>query len=62
MDSFFGMISNIDANMARLDAFLKKEDLYCDTILIFLSDNGCSKGSGVYNAGIDVPRWASESI
>ncbi len=50
--SFFGMIVNIDENMARLDAFLKEKGLYDNTILIFMTDNGTASGESVYNAGM----------
>lgn len=50
--SFFGMIVNIDENMARLDAFLKEKGLYDNTILIFMTDNGTANGESVYNAGM----------
>jgi len=50
--SFFGMIVNIDDNMARLDAFLKEKGLYDNTILIYMTDNGTANGEPVYNAGM----------
>ena len=39
-----GMITNIDENMGRLMAQLKKLDLEDNTILIFMTDNGSSIG------------------
>ena len=39
------MIENIDENMGRLMGKLKEWDLYEDTILIFMSDNGMT-GAG----------------
>jgi len=41
---FYGMITNIDDNMARLMSHLKKLDLEENTILIFMTDNGTSGG------------------
>ncbi len=41
---FYGMIENIDENMGRLMAKLEEWDLYKDTILIFMSDNGMTGG------------------
>jgi arylsulfatase A-like enzyme len=38
--NFYGMLVNIDENMGRLDAFLKKERLVENTIVIFMTDNG----------------------
>lgn len=50
--SFFGMIANIDENMAQLEHFLIQNDLRENTILIFMTDNGTATGEGVYNAGM----------
>jgi len=47
---FYGMIHNIDENVARLEARLDEWNLKENTILIFLTDNGTS-GHG-YNAGM----------
>jgi len=50
--SFFGMISNIDENLGRLEAFLHDRGLYDNTILIFMTDNGTATGQDVFNAGM----------
>lgn len=50
--SFFGMIANIDENMARLERFLAETGLRDNTILIFMTDNGTASGEGVFNAGM----------
>ena len=50
--SFFGMISNIDESMARLEAFLQESGLRENTILIFITDNGTATGDNVFNAGM----------
>lgn len=50
--SFFGMIANIDENMARLERFLIENELRDNTILIFMTDNGTATGENVYNAGM----------
>src|SRR6185436_16667850 len=50
--SFFGMIANIDENMAKLDAFLSSAGLRDNTILLFMTDNGGTNGVSVYNAGM----------
>ncbi|MHC4201751.1 MAG: arylsulfatase, partial [Planctomycetota bacterium] len=59
--NFFGMITCIDDNMARLRAKLKGLGLERDTILVFVTDNGSSGGSTLdrdqfvvegYNAGM----------
>lgn len=54
---FYGMITNIDENWARLTRLLHHLGLAEDTILIFMTDNGSSGGwreqSGMgYNAGM----------
>ena len=60
---FYGMIENIDENMGRLMGKLKEWNLYEDTILIFMSDNGMTpagsrsgqqvaKGYPFFNAGM----------
>jgi len=50
--SFYGMITNIDENMGRLDAFLGETGLRDNTILIFMTDNGTATGQDVFNAGM----------
>jgi len=50
--SFFGMIANIDENMARLERFLVENELRDNTILIFMTDNGTATGENVFNAGM----------
>src|SRR5206468_284527 len=49
---FFGMIANLDENMGRLDAFLKENGLYENTIVILMNDNGGTAGVKTYNAGM----------
>jgi arylsulfatase len=48
--SFFGMIANIDENVGKLDAFLRETGLRENTIFIYMTDNGATAGSAVYNA------------
>ncbi len=49
---FFGMIANLDENLGRLDAFLREQKLYDDTIVFYFNDNGATGGRQVYNAGM----------
>jgi len=50
---FYGMIVELDENMARLDAFLTERGLKENTILIFITDNGHAGGAlEIYNAGM----------
>jgi arylsulfatase A-like enzyme len=49
---FYGMIENADENVGRLVAFLKKNNLEDNTILIFTTDNGTAAGARVFNAGM----------
>ncbi len=46
MAVYAGMIEAMDANIARLVAYLESQDVLDDTIFIFTSDNG-AEGSGV---------------
>ena len=41
---FYGMITNIDDNMARLMKLLEQEGLADNTILVFMTDNGTAGG------------------
>lgn len=41
---FYGMIENIDENMGRLAEKLKEWNLYQNTVVIFMSDNGTTGG------------------
>ncbi len=50
--SFFGMIANIDENMARLERFLLDNGIRENTVLIFMTDNGTATGQEIYNAGM----------
>jgi len=59
--AFYGMITNIDENIGRLEAKLDELGIARNTILIFLTDNGSSAGCRVdqrgfvtagYNAGM----------
>ncbi len=56
---YFGMIANIDENLAKLEIFLREAGLRDNTILIFMSDNGGTGGVKVFNAGM---RAAKTSI
>jgi arylsulfatase A-like enzyme len=50
--AFFGMISNLDENVGKLEAFLKKTGLRDNTIFVFMTDNGGTGGVNVFNAGM----------
>ncbi len=49
---FYGMIVNIDENLAKLRARLAALDLAENTIFLFLTDNGGTAGVAGYNAGM----------
>ncbi len=49
---FFGLISNIDENFGRLDRWLEMRGIKEDTLVVFMNDNGTSRGDRVYNAGM----------
>jgi arylsulfatase len=50
--AFFGMIANLDENLGRLDAFLRDQGMWDQTLLIYMNDNGGTAGVDVYNAGM----------
>jgi arylsulfatase A-like enzyme len=50
--SFFGMIRNIDQNMAQLDQWLEKKNVKENTLIVFMNDNGGTAGVKTYNAGM----------
>jgi len=43
--AFMGMVANFDWNLGRLRAFLEREQLDSETIVVFLTDNGTSAGA-----------------
>jgi arylsulfatase A-like enzyme len=52
LSNFYGMIANIDANVATMRSFLKEQGLEKNTIFIFTTDNGSSSGWRTFNAGM----------
>jgi len=50
--SFLGMITNIDRNFKRLNAWLDTNNLTRNTIVIYMNDNGTANGETVFNAGM----------
>ena len=57
--AFFGMIANLDENVGKLLAMLDQTGLADNTILIFMTDNGGTPGTKVFNAGM---RGAKTSL
>lgn len=49
---FFGMITNIDENLARLLALLGRLGIERDTLVVFMNDNGGTAGVNIWNAGM----------
>ena len=49
---FFGMIENIDTNFGRLLDRLDEWGIARRTLVIFLTDNGGTVGTGIFNAGM----------
>lgn len=49
---FFGMIANIDDNVGRLLDALTRWGIERDTLVVFMNDNGGTKGVKVFNAGM----------
>ncbi len=52
IQSFFGMISNIDDNVGKTRALLKELGISDNTIFIFTTDNGTAGGAQIFNAGM----------
>lgn len=50
--AFFGMITNIDDNIAKTRNLLKELGIHENTIFIFTTDNGTARGQPVFNAGM----------
>ena len=48
---YYGMIANIDDNVGRLMSRLKEWNLDKNTLVIFISDNGGTFGTPIYNNG-----------
>lgn len=46
------MITNLDENLGRLDAFLRESKLYDNTIVVYFNDNGGTAGVNTFNAGM----------
>jgi arylsulfatase A-like enzyme len=47
---YFGMVANLDENLARLTKFLDDSGLSGNTLVIFMTDNGGASGVRVFNA------------
>jgi arylsulfatase len=52
MAPYFAMVASLDDNFGRLDEWLKQNDLYRDTIVVFMTDNGSAFPQQGYNAGL----------
>lgn len=50
--NFFALIHNIDQNYARLESWLTEKKIRDNTLIVFMNDNGTSKGELVFNAGM----------
>tara|TARA_R110002049_G_scaffold27321_2_gene94080 strand:- start:187974 stop:189803 length:1830 start_codon:yes stop_codon:yes gene_type:complete len=50
--SFLAMGANIDENVGVLDSHLQDANLFDNTIVVFLTDNGSTMGKDYFNAGM----------
>jgi len=50
--NFYGMINNADENIGHFIQFLKNENVWDDTIFIFMTDNGSTLWHQEYNGGL----------
>lgn len=58
---FYGMISNLDENLGKLEAFLEDRGIKEDTILMYMSDNG-TQSTGAMNVFNDGMRDKKTSV
>ncbi len=58
MEVYAGAIDNMDDNIGKVVDYLKQEDLYENTVILFMSDNGAAGFFG-YNAGPAAARYAA---
>ncbi len=54
MELYAAMVENLDHHVGRLIEYLKSNDLYDNTLIVFMSDNGAA-GEDFYNVGRYVP-------
>lgn len=60
---YAGQVDRMDQNIGRVIAELKKNGQYENTVIIFLSDNGCSSETGMFGFNFDkykisnYPEW-----
>lgn len=52
VQSYYGMITNIDDNVGRTRKVLEELGIADNTIFIFTTDNGTTLGEGIFNAGM----------
>jgi arylsulfatase A-like enzyme len=52
VQTFFGMMLNLDENIGKLLEWFDETGLRDDTIILFMTDNGVTHGYSVYNAGM----------
>jgi arylsulfatase A-like enzyme len=52
VSSIWGMCENIDDNIGRLMELLEEEGMADNTLVLFLTDNGGTKSTNIYNAGM----------
>jgi arylsulfatase len=50
MELYAAMVENLDGHIGRLVAYLKVQDIYDSTLIVFMSDNGAA-GEDFYNSG-----------
>lgn len=51
-EHFFGMLHNIDQNVGKILAKLEALGIAKDTLVVFMTDNGGTAGTKVFNAGM----------
>jgi len=51
MELYAAMVDNLDDHIGRIFSYLRSEDLYDDTLIVFMSDNGAA-GKDYYERGV----------
>ena len=50
---YAAQVDRMDQNIGRIIDYLKANDQYDNTLIIFLSDNGCSAETGMFGFNFD---------
>jgi len=60
MEAYAAMVERLDTNIGRLIDHLKSNDLYDNTLIVFMADNG-AEGNSLWGIG-DTKDWVTENF